>query len=812
MASGRKSGFTFGEERLESRPRTESGGGGGGGWNSMASTSGFLDELAPATPAQPTGARWTSGTSAPFTGGVTPIVGDRSAFMEGDYFGLRDAKGLNESSDFLGGGGGSGAPLFSVPESAGKKRPRSSEEPDKDTSRLTLAHTQTTQNQQQNSRDVVKLRSQLSTLRRQLETEQLRAKQEHIRAERDLRKEKTRTEQEARRARDLDEEIARLRREKQRLEMEAVRTRQSNDAAMDRARRQVRDLEHAKHAEMQTLEDEIKDLTEEVRTLREALEIKIEERDEAKDAEDDSTAGDSREAALRAARASAQEVQRLQIALQGAQTSLKDARAQVEDQRVEIRALHEGSAVSGRVGELNSALHRAEERESRLRNQLTELQKRFESREDDSLMVEALRAQIRKLEAQRDDLTQMEAEYNALKAERREWSGLFGELLEAHGDVAPTEVMGVVRELQAEQRKIVRQLSAAQIQASKMTAARDTAADSVLGLERELAKTQRDLTAATERAEALERQTVFLESERKSLLRVIDTVSDEPYATLSKKQQAELAEDREARRADLEGLKANLAAAHERIRELESAARSDRVQGMSPAIARQRNKQLESTEARVEALQKENRSLEKRLDEALDRVAELEHDEAAGVINPSKTKVLHLTFNPERRALGASSDASAGAKDESAIVEVLRSEIADLKAQLKEAGGGDGGRGVGDPIKRHERLKKKFMEWTRTFKEAVYLLTGLKIDMMENDAQAGSGIKILRAKSMFAERGSDELRFRWNTESDALELLETEFARRIDEDVFAYLSNFKSVPAFLASLQSDLFSRQTVQT
>ena len=40
-------------------------------------------------------------------------------------------------------------------------------------------------------------------------------------------------------------------------------------------------------------------------------------------------------------------------------------------------------------------------------------------------------------------------------------------------------------------------------------------------------------------------------------------------------------------------------------------------------------------------------------------------------------------------------------------------------------------------------------------------------------------------------------------------MLETAFCKRLDDDMFAYLTRCNSVPAFLASLTLDLFERQT---
>lgn len=44
---------------------------------------------------------------------------------------------------------------------------------------------------------------------------------------------------------------------------------------------------------------------------------------------------------------------------------------------------------------------------------------------------------------------------------------------------------------------------------------------------------------------------------------------------------------------------------------------------------------------------------------------------------------------------------------------------------------------------------------------------------------------------------------------DTLELLETEFASRLDQKLFAYLTSCNSVPAFLSNVTIELFESQT---
>ena len=43
-----------------------------------------------------------------------------------------------------------------------------------------------------------------------------------------------------------------------------------------------------------------------------------------------------------------------------------------------------------------------------------------------------------------------------------------------------------------------------------------------------------------------------------------------------------------------------------------------------------------------------------------------------------------------------------------------------------------------------------------------------------------------------------------------MELLETDFCKKLDKDVFAYLPKCDSIPAFLSTIPTYLFDRQTI--
>ena len=115
-----------------------------------------------------------------------------------------------------------------------------------------------------------------------------------------------------------------------------------------------------------------------------------------------------------------------------------------------------------------------------------------------------------------------------------------------------------------------------------------------------------------------------------------------------------------------------------------------------------------------------------------------------------------------------------------------------------------------DSNKLNQRLKEIFSERISSFREAVYLLFGYKVDLYTCDTDNNSNdknIRRLRLRSMYAESSEDILLFQWN--NNTLELLETTFASKLDNKLINFLHSNNSVPAFLANVTMELFENQT---
>jgi len=112
-----------------------------------------------------------------------------------------------------------------------------------------------------------------------------------------------------------------------------------------------------------------------------------------------------------------------------------------------------------------------------------------------------------------------------------------------------------------------------------------------------------------------------------------------------------------------------------------------------------------------------------------------------------------------------------------------------------------------DSTKMNKRLKEMFRERISIFREAVYLLTGYKVDLFTAEASS-SDLPKLKVRSMYAETPDDCLLFQWR--GDVLELLETPFASSLDPTLFHYLTMSNNVPAFLSNVTLVLFEKSTL--
>ncbi|RLN65589.1 hypothetical protein BBJ28_00008277 [Nothophytophthora sp. Chile5] len=226
-------------------------------------------------------------------------------------------------------------------------------------------------------------------------------------------------------------------------------------------------------------------------------------------------------------------------------------------------------------------------------------------------------------------------------------------------------------------------------------------------------------------------------------------------------------------------------------------------------------------EARIERLEKaladakhENGSLSKHLEKVEMELAIFEKRLGRGEFNVETTKIVHLAVNPTHEMLQNRAKLS--------DIEKLRQENELLRSKLEKLTGGADteaqSSATGDQFttttsydtveglkKLNQRLKEVRQDQIRQYREAVFLLTGFKVDLKKSN-----GMELLTLRSVYADHDDDELLVRMEA-NGSLELLETEYCSQINQRVFAYLTTCRSFPAFLSTLTLHLFEKQTFQ-
>jgi hypothetical protein len=224
------------------------------------------------------------------------------------------------------------------------------------------------------------------------------------------------------------------------------------------------------------------------------------------------------------------------------------------------------------------------------------------------------------------------------------------------------------------------------------------------------------------------------------------------------------------------------------------------------------NTALEAAHEQAQAHSARTERAEARADEATTEAAKLRAEiegmraAACAATGPGGFKIMHLRMNPADTAKSA-----AEAKRKDAIA-ALEAEVAELRAAVaahSEAPVGTTRAELPDADVRMERLKELFKSRMASLREAIYVLTGWKVDM-HVPATPTEPIHV-RLRSMYFAEETDCLEFHLQDASGAseIQILDTPLARSVPADVTAYLTMCHSFPAYLSALTLEHFEKQT---
>jgi hypothetical protein len=416
---------------------------------------------------------------------------------------------------------------------------------------------------------------------------------------------------------------------------------------------------------------------------------------------------------------------------------------------------------------------------------------------------EANRSATARVHQVEQEVRELRKEYEAARASNESWND-FGKKLtalimdEPYARNGPPEIATVVRHL--EKQKLNTQKLAddkAALQKSLDTCNERIIAltslhkdDSVIITKATAVKNelQSKLDGANQQIQTLKAQEGIWRRETDSLRSLLKTFDELPVSGAEKSSNTNSVTG--------QSLQISLDTAKEEIRVLTS--ERDRLTTEIKTLRDEQDEQQKEHARVVEKFGKLREALtaEKvKVEESEARACKAEALAGKGSFSMEETRVLHLQRNPLSEA----------------IREHYETEIRGLQRKLEEATGQKPARGASasevDPHKLHQRLKQSFKEQIALFREGVYLMTGYKVDMLQQDKT------MFRVRSVYAEQEQDHLMFvcqKDGEEVTSLDLVETDLAKLLSTtDSYQYMTKFNSLPGFLASVQLSLFEKQT---
>ena len=395
---------------------------------------------------------------------------------------------------------------------------------------------------------------------------------------------------------------------------------------------------------------------------------------------------------------------------------------------------------------------------------------------------------------------------------KKVWAGWRKDVIEALGEEnvgltqshMPPEVGGIVRVIKEGKARIL-----------KLEMEKGEASTKLAQAERDVSALEEKSSAAAKESEAVMRKQASIEAELQQSKNSLRQLKSENGSLVSLMQTFEKSERGE------------------------NAAPTGVVkQSEGPTVQALKTK-IESLEKQNESLAKEHGDLSAKYDSTVEKfcklrdelgrqkeraaAAEAKANEAEllagkGSYNNETTRILHLSKNPFQEALTSKHEYELAAERE--LREQVEAELNALKTTGKSVSDASISSSViatpaartpaaktpsVDYEKMNRRLKEQFSKTIGVYRDAVYNLTGYKVDMDQNKGQ-------FKLRSMYAESEQDFLQFQKNGKGSNYDLLESDFAKHLqknDIESISYLTNMKSTPAFLSNVTLSLFSQQT---
>ncbi|EQC33179.1 hypothetical protein SDRG_09164 [Saprolegnia diclina VS20] len=543
---------------------------------------------------------------------------------------------------------------------------------------------------------------------------------------------------------------------------------------------------------IEELETERNHTAHEANTIIENLRDELDEANSKLDNEDDSAEDDDEHDASSSSPAMASEIRLLQMQLDeqtilasNAQKALEEAQQTLHD-AAELRALRQ------KVADLEKASKRD-------RDEMQVLRVHAKNQEVLTEQLTTLQRLLDASEQRASEKTEIHVAYEALLENEREWKELFEPLLtdptngldphlvETHPTKAVSELF-VAR--QSDFEALLLQRGQLELQMTKLSSRLEAATNEALTWEAKHAQLEAELTDAKYHVREMDKETRVCTRMRETNLDLTSLLSS-----------YEAGETTEARQL-VQQLKEALARSESVNAELQQAQRTM----ASPALMEKQQGRITALERSISDEKAENLRLAKAIVKLETDLALFEKRLGRGEFNPRTTKVVHMMLNPtSHHALAPEPADIVALREEN---ERLKETLQQATHQTPRAKPPTSAASITTPHETveglrmlNQRLKEVFRDQINKYRDAVYRVTGYKIDLKKNE---------LSLRSMYAENEADEIKFRL-VDDENMALLETDFCASLDPKYLGYLSHCNSPPAFVSTVTLNLFEKQTFQ-
>ncbi|XP_064080559.1 mitotic spindle assembly checkpoint protein MAD1-like [Macrobrachium nipponense] len=516
---------------------------------------------------------------------------------------------------------------------------------------------------------------------------------------------------------------------------------------------------------------------------------------------------------LNTAESKIRELSSSQLQLETCQLQLEQAKAKIKDLEIRQSEFSEAEKKNEIFESTVSKLYDLEKENNKLKGENKFLK---DTAINTKLIEEKLvnaKQQIMLLESRCEDLAHFQAKADLYKNKLKTFEDIIMEELNLTQKPTVQELKSHISKLKREDIQLttgIEQLTASQ---KCMEQSRVHGEQEIRSLRSQLDRQQTVIQQNVQIVKRLNRKVLLLTQERDSLKNIITTYEAEltiNYSTVSQERIEKLESQLQSYREELKLME----------EELEESYKSA-VEGSETPKKRDRSERVLSMEKKMAELEEEVKKL-KEENEALIQAKEvlegrIENLTLKGDYDPTTTKVLHFKNNPLSTAIeNRETQLEMLEKENESLRERVRlleeGEQHNLtqKVGMKVATEGHSSKEVlslqeqmASIETRNKRLMELFKKKSLEMREAIYLLTGYRID--------STGDNHYKLINMYAESPEDFFMFQLSTDGQ-VHLLETDFSNTLEELMDTYLQRKNSFPAFLSAVTLDLFRKHSTES